>query len=227
MTANQTTDAGTDQEVLVEGAGTLIAQVKAGSVTVLVRRCAPVTVQVPQKNGKDSAAGEASQKTYDSYQIVYYEGSERKILRRSTPEKARNGPGKLPSGCPAWSSSGSIGEKDRCIFVLARATARSIGLPVDGTCRRYAELRRRLKEGTLEQAVDFKNDHGKGVRDGVANRPGWRQTNPAWRPDTKSESGRSRIGWRGESSGLNGAPSDRCRCCRMRPATDGYKNSTP
>ena len=170
MTANQTTDAGTDQEVLVEGDGTLIAQVKAGSVTVMVRR-APVTVQVPQKNGEDSGAGEASQKTYDSYQIVYYEGSERKILRRSTPEKAKERAGEIAKRLSRLGPQADhIGEKDRCIFVLARATARSIGLPVDEICRRYAELRRRLKEGTLEQAVDFKNDHGKGVRDGVANK---------------------------------------------------------
>jgi hypothetical protein len=58
-------------------------------------RSAPVTVQVPQKNGEDSGAGEASQKTYDSYQIVYYEGSERKILRRSTPEKAKERAGEI------------------------------------------------------------------------------------------------------------------------------------
>ncbi len=119
MTANQTTDAGTNQEVLVEGAGTLIAQVKAGSVTVLVRR-APVTVQVPQKNGKDSAAGEASQKTYDSYQIVYYEGSERKILRRSTPEKAKERAGEIAKRLSRLGPQADhIGEKDRCIFVLA------------------------------------------------------------------------------------------------------------
>jgi len=42
-------------------------------------------------------------------------------------------------------------------------------MPVDEICRRYTELQHRLKEGTLEQAVDFKNDHGQGIQDGVPN----------------------------------------------------------
>jgi integrase len=169
MTTAPTTETEAGQEILADGAGTLVATVKAGSVTVLVRR-APVTVQVAPKNGQDSGAGEAVPKTYDSYQIVYYEGSERKILRRSTPEKAKLWAGEIAKRLSRLGPQAEhLGEKDRRIYVLARATARPLGLPVDEICRRYAELQRRLKEGSLEQAVDFKNDHGTGVRDGVAN----------------------------------------------------------
>ena len=107
MTANQTTDAGTDQEVLVEGAGTLIAQVKAGSVTVLVRR-APVTVQVPQKNGKDSAAGEASQKTYDSVPNRLLRGERaQNPPEKHAGESKGTGRGNCQAVVPPGSSSGS------------------------------------------------------------------------------------------------------------------------
>jgi hypothetical protein len=53
----------------------------------------------------------------------------------------------------------------RGIYVLARSTAQKLGLQVDGICRHYAELLKRLNEGTLERAVDFKDSHGQGVWD--------------------------------------------------------------
>ena len=60
-------------------------EVKVGSVTVLIRY-APVTMKANghSKPGEDkaNAAGPEEQRTYDSWQIVFYEGSARRILRR-------------------------------------------------------------------------------------------------------------------------------------------------
>jgi integrase len=169
MTTPQTTGSGADQEVLAGEAGTLVATAKAGSVSVLVRR-APITFQVAPKSGRDSVAGEAGWKTYDSYQIIFYEGSERKIHRRSTVERATQHAGEIAKRLSrVGPQADHLSEKDRRIYVLARATARTLGMEVDEVCRRYAELKRRVKDGTPEQAVDFKNDHGQGVRDRVPN----------------------------------------------------------
>jgi len=60
-----------------------------------------------------------------------------------------------------------VSEKERRIYVLAKQACRPIKLEVDEVCRRYAELQRRLKDGTPEQAVDFKNDFGEEVRLGA------------------------------------------------------------
>jgi integrase len=141
---------------------------------VLVRH-APVTVRAAgRKNGegeelpKTEANGKL--KTYDSYQIIYYEGSRRKIRRRSTPEEAKKRAKEIATRLPRLGPQADhLGEKDRRIYILASNTAKTVGLAVDEICRRYVELERRLKEGTLAQAVDFKNDHGQGIKDGILN----------------------------------------------------------
>ncbi|MCX6929032.1 MAG: hypothetical protein NT154_38335 [Verrucomicrobia bacterium] len=158
-------------KALSEENGTLVAEEKVGSVTVLVRY-APVTIQVKGSNGDAVHSGQAKPecKTYDSYQIIYYEGSRRKIVRRSTPTKARKRAKEIAIRLSRLGPQADhLSEKDRRIYILARNTARTVGLPVDEVCRRYVELQRRLKEGTLEQAVDFKNNHGQGVHDDILN----------------------------------------------------------
>ena len=61
-----------------------------------------------------------------------------------------------------------LNEQERRVYVLARGVARPLGLEVDEVCRRYAELQRRLKDGTPEAAVDFYNDHGSKIRHGAS-----------------------------------------------------------
>lgn len=58
-------------------------------------------------------------------------------------------------------------EFDRRTYVLARAEATSLGLEVDTACQKLAHLQKRLKNGTLEDAVTFFNDHGQRVRRGA------------------------------------------------------------
>jgi hypothetical protein len=54
--------------------------------------------------------------------------------------------------------------------VLAKASAGALGLGLNELCRKYVELQRQLKSGTVEQAVDFFSDHGQRVQHGVANK---------------------------------------------------------
>ena len=60
-------------------------EVTVGSVTVLVRY-APVAIRVKKKglNGATPSTenGKTQFKTYDSYQIVYYEGKQRMLKRQ-------------------------------------------------------------------------------------------------------------------------------------------------
>jgi integrase len=160
-------------KALSEENGTLVAEEKAGSVTVLVRY-EPVTIQLKGPNGDAAQSGQAmaspGHKTYDSYQIIYYEGSRRKIVRRSTPEKAKKRAKEIATRLSRLGPQADhLSEKDRRIYTLARNTAQTVGLAVDEVCRRYVDLQRRLKEGTLELAVDFKNNHGQGVHDDIPN----------------------------------------------------------
>ena len=59
---------------------------------MLVRR-APVSIRIKRKqtNGQTLAIqnGEPEFKTYSSFQVVYYEGKERRIKRRNPLEKAK------------------------------------------------------------------------------------------------------------------------------------------
>jgi len=149
-------------------------EVTVGSVTVRIRY-APVTVQLkspaPQSISAQAAPPTPPTRTYDSYQVEYYEGSRRKLERRTTPEKAKKRAKEIATRLSRLGPQAEfLPERERRIYVLGRITARTLGLEVDEVCRRYAELQRRLKEGTLEQAVDFKNNHGQGVRDDVANK---------------------------------------------------------
>ena len=130
-------------KALSEENGTLVAEVKVGSVTVLVRH-APVTIQVKGPNGDAAQSGQAEagleRKTYDSYQIIYYEGSRRKIVRRSTPEKAKNRAKEIATRLSRLGPQADhLSEKDRRIYILARNTAQTVGLAVDEVCRRYVE----------------------------------------------------------------------------------------
>lgn len=148
-------------------------EVTVGSVTVRIRY-APVTIQLksqtPQSTSTHAAPATGPTRTYDSYQIEYYEGSQRKLERRNTPEKARRWAKEIATRLSRLGPQADfLPERERRIYVLGRITARSLGLEVDEVCRRYAELQRRLKEETLEQAVDFKNNHGQRVRDDVVN----------------------------------------------------------
>jgi integrase len=173
MATHETTNGEGAQGAHARESGTLVAEVKVGSVSVLVRH-APVTVQLNDHNAEapqTEPTNGSQAKTYDSYQIVYYEGSRRKIVRRNTPDKAKQRAKEIATRLSRLGPQADhLGEKDRRIYILARNTVQPLGLPVDEVCRRYVELRRRLKEGTLEQAVDFKNNHGQGVQDDILNK---------------------------------------------------------
>jgi hypothetical protein len=109
-------------------------------------------------------------KTYDSFIIPYYEGSLRKTPRRSTLEKAEKFAKETATRLNKDGARAEfLSERDRRLFVLAKASAKSLGLEIDELCRKHVELTQRLKSGTLEQAVDFHNDHGQRVRHGVHN----------------------------------------------------------
>ena len=49
-------------------------------------------------------------------------------------------------------------------MILAKQSAAPLGLEVDEVCRRYADLKSRLNNGTPEQAVEFLNSYGGNLR---------------------------------------------------------------
>ena len=53
--------------------------------------------------------------------------------------------------------------------MLGRTSSQKLGMDVDEACRKLLELQQRLKTRTLEQVVDFHNDHGQRMKHGVAN----------------------------------------------------------
>ena len=141
-------------------------------MTVLVRR-APVSIRIKRKqtNGQTLAIqnGEPEFKTYSSFQVVYYEGKERRIKRRNPLEKAKKRTKEIATRLSCLGPQAEyLNEQERRVYVLARSVARTLGLEVDEVCRRYAELKRRLKDGTPEAAVDFFNDHGSKIRHGAS-----------------------------------------------------------
>ena len=147
-------------------------EVTVGSVTVLVRH-APVAIRVKKKglNGATLSTenGKTQFKTYDSYQIVYYEGKQRMLKRRGTLTKARARAKEIATRLSRLGPQAEyLNEQERRVYVLARSVARPLGLEVDEVCRRYTELQRRLKDGTPEAAVDFYNDHGSKIRHGAS-----------------------------------------------------------
>jgi predicted nucleotidyltransferase len=95
-------------------------------------------------------------KSYDSYQIIYYEGTKRQIKRSKTLKEARKRAKEIATKLSRLGpQTEHLSEQERRVYVLARSVARPLGLEVDEVCRRYAELQRRLKDGTPEAAVDF------------------------------------------------------------------------
>ena len=144
-----------------------IDEVSVGSVTIPIY-FAPVTIKVGKAAADGTGAPQGEFKTYDSFSIAYYEGSVRVQQRRNTLERARERAKEVAARLNRDGARAEfITERDRRIFALAQLAAKPLGLEVDEVSRRYAELLRRLKRGTLEQAVDFLNDHGQQIRHGA------------------------------------------------------------
>lgn len=155
-----------------------VEEVKAGSVTVWIRH-APRTVHAKrnQTNGVGATAlAESDSKTYDSFIVEYYQGRKRRQTRCSKIEKAR----KLAKEVAQRLASDGVQaefltEFDRRIYVLAQAEATSLGLEVDTACHKLADLQKRLRKGTIEEAVTFFNDHGQQVRQGATSEEVYQQ----------------------------------------------------
>ena len=147
-----------------------VATVTVGSVTISIY-ASPVTVRPEAKPAAVDSSQSASvpdSKTYESFQVVHYEGNRRIFQRRNTLEKAK-ALAKEIAGRLHRDGSRALyfTEKDRRIYTLAQVKSESLGLEVDEVCRKYGELQQRLKTGTLEEAVDFFNSHGQRVRHGA------------------------------------------------------------
>jgi len=145
----------------------LVSEVTVGSVTIPIFY-SPNRTKIPSK-APDVAAGEepapAEFKIYDSYVLVFYEGSLRQTPRRSTLEKAKKFAKETAGRLNRDGARAEfLSERDRRIFILAKTTANALHLDVDELCRKHVELTDRLKNGTLEQAVDFYNNHGQSLR---------------------------------------------------------------
>src|SRR5437660_654118 len=71
-----------------------VAEVSSGSVTIPIYEC-PVTIEVgkersPNAGEQAGANGNGSErKTYSSFQVVYYQGTQRVFRRRNTLAKAK------------------------------------------------------------------------------------------------------------------------------------------
>lgn len=150
--------------------GNKVDEAKSGSVTVPIFQS-----QNSRKIFKQPVEGTYGPllpeiKYYDSFVITYYEGSVRKTPRRNTLEKAKKLAEEVAKRLSKDGAKAEfLSERDRRILVLARNSAQTLGMDVDSACRKLVELQQRLKAGTLEQAVDFHNDHGQRVKHGVAN----------------------------------------------------------
>ncbi|HEY5345012.1 MAG TPA: hypothetical protein VIK62_01560 [Verrucomicrobiae bacterium] len=132
-----------------------VATVTVGSVAISIY-ASPVTVGTEAK-------------TYESFQVVHYEGNRRIFQRRNTLEKAKVLAKEIAGRLQRDGSRAEyFTEKDRRIYTLAQIKSQSLGLEVDEVCRKFAELQQRLKTGKLEEAVDFFNAHGQRVRHGAA-----------------------------------------------------------
>jgi integrase len=152
--------------------GNKVDEVTVGSVTIEIISSRN-SVKIPKKEAEGSSPGTTPEfeiKYYASFLVPYYEGSIRKVPRRSTLEKARKLAKEVATRLNKDGPRAEIlSERDRRIYVLAKASAKKLGLDVDAACRKFVELQERLKKGTLEQAVDFHNDHGQRVKHGAAN----------------------------------------------------------
>lgn len=151
--------------------GQLVAEEQVGAVTIRIFH-SPNRVKILMKKSEEcgTTGAEFEIRTYDSYIIPYYEGSIRKTPRRSTLEKAKKFAKDTATRLNRDGARADfLSEKDRRIYVLAKASAQTLNLEVDGACRKFVELQKRINNGTLEQAVDFFNDHGQRVRHGATN----------------------------------------------------------
>lgn len=101
--------------------------------------------------------------------MVYYEGTRRVFRRRNTLAKAKELAKELATQLAADGvRSEFLTEQDRRIYVLAQKAVQSLRIEIDQVCRHYAELRNRVKSGTLDDAVNFHNTFGRRVRLGAA-----------------------------------------------------------
>jgi hypothetical protein len=152
--------------------GKKVAEVKKGSVTIAIFKSqnSVRVLKKPLPGMETVGQPEYEIKQYDSFIVPYYEGSIRKTPRRSTIEKATKLAEEVAERLNREGAKAAFfSEKDRRIFILAKAAAAKIGMEVDELCRKFVELQTRLKTGTLDQAVGFFNDHGQRVKHGVAN----------------------------------------------------------
>lgn len=153
--------------------GKLVAEEKVGAVTIPIFYSPNRVKILMKKSAEGGITGEAEFeiRSYDSYIIPYYEGSIRKTPRRSSLEKAKKFANDTATRLNRDGARADfLSEKDRRIYVLAKASARTLNLEVDEACRKFVELQKRIKNGTLEQSVDFFNDHGQRVRHGATNK---------------------------------------------------------
>ncbi len=150
-----------------------VAEVSSGSVTIPIYAC-PVTLEVGNKRPQNSAENStpngngSERKTYPSFQVVYYEGTQRVFRRRNTLAKAKALAKELAGQLASDGvRSQFLTEQDRRIYVLAQKAVQPIGVEIDQACRHYAELRNRVKGATLDEAVEFHNTFGQRVRHGA------------------------------------------------------------
>jgi hypothetical protein len=153
--------------------GNKVDEAKSGSVTVSIYRSrnSRKVRKKPVEGAPPDSIPEFEIRYYDSFVIPYYEGSIRKTPRRNTLEKAKELADEVAKRLNRDGAKADfLSEQDRRIYILARTSARTLHMDVDSACRKLLELQQRLKTGTLEQAVDFHNDHGQKVRHGVENK---------------------------------------------------------
>jgi integrase len=148
-----------------------VAIVSVGSVAIPIY-AAPVTLKKahPATDAKLMQKGDAvvEVKTYQSFQIAHYEGNQRILQRRRTLESARALAREIATRLNREGARANyVNEKDRRVLILAQLAVQPMGMEVDEVCRTFMELQKRVKNGTLQQAVDFFNAHGQRIRHGA------------------------------------------------------------
>jgi len=157
------------EDVKTARKGKPVDKESAGSVTIYIYRSQNSRWLDVESQGPDGKTViERKRKTYDSFIVPYYEGSIRKTPRRSTLDKAKKLAKEVAKRLSRDGARAEFfSERDRRIFILAKIAADEVGMEVDEICRKHVDLKARLKSGTVEQAVDFFNDHGQRVRLGA------------------------------------------------------------
>lgn len=144
-----------------------VATVTVGSVTIPIY-AAPVTVTKPVDATDAKTMASTETRTYQSFQLSHYEGARRILQRRNTLERAKSLAKEIASRLNRDGSRAAfLTEKDRRVLILSQLAVKPLGMEVDEVCRKYVELQKRLKTGTVEQAVDFCNAHGQRIRHGA------------------------------------------------------------